>query len=73
MFQERFEPEEQVSKMAEIWPIEDIWVYIKEKLEEEFRNLSPLKQRIITIWNTRVSQMCSKWDKFSTHTTTIFN
>ena len=47
--------------MADIWSIENVWTYIKEKLEEEFENLTLLKQRIIIIWNTITTQMCSKW------------
>jgi hypothetical protein len=62
MFYERIEPEEQASKMADIWPIENVWGYIKEKLEEnEFENVTMLKRRIVTIWNTITPQVCSKW------------
>jgi hypothetical protein len=62
MFYERIEPEEQASKMSDIWPIENIWAYIKEKIEEEeFENVSLLKKRIITIWRTITPVMCSKW------------
>jgi hypothetical protein len=62
MFYERIEPEEQASKMSDIWPIGNIWGYIREKLEEEeFANVSLLKERIVTIWNTITPTMCSKW------------
>ena len=61
-FHERIESVEQVSKMSDIWSIENIWAYIKEKLEEEeFENVSLLKKRIVTIWNTITPAMCSKW------------
>ena len=45
--------------MADIWPIENVWTYIKEKLEE-LEILSLLKQRIITTWNTITQRMYSK-------------
>lgn len=62
MFHERIEPEEQASKMSDIRPVENLWAYIKEKLEEEeFSNLSSLKQRIVTIWKSITPAMCSKW------------
>ncbi len=35
IFNERVEPEEQATKMTDIWPIENVWGYIKEQLEEE--------------------------------------
>ncbi len=42
--------------------IENIWAYIKEKIEEEeFENVSLLKKRIITIWRKITPAMCSKW------------
>jgi hypothetical protein len=47
--------------MADIWPIENIWAYIKEKLSlEENENLPMLKNKIIDIWRTITPQMCSK-------------
>ncbi|CAF1563546.1 unnamed protein product, partial [Rotaria sordida] len=46
IFYERIEPEEQSSKMADIWPIENIWGYIKEKLEEnEYETVTMLKEK----------------------------
>jgi hypothetical protein len=61
MFNDRIEPEEQASKMSDIWPIENVWAYIKEKSEEEeFKNALLLKKRIITIWNTITPPICSK-------------
>ena len=47
--------------MTDIWPIENVWTHVKKKSEEEFQNLTLLKQRIITVWNTITLQMCSKW------------
>ncbi|CAF5130771.1 unnamed protein product [Rotaria sp. Silwood1] len=62
MFYERIEPEQHANKMADIWPIENIWGYIKEKLEEnEFENVTMLKKKIVTIWNTITPRMCSNW------------
>jgi hypothetical protein len=29
LFYERVKPEEEASKMADIWPIENVWEYIK--------------------------------------------
>jgi len=45
-----------------IWPIENVWAYIKEKLEEEeFKNVLLLKKRIVTICKSITPAMCSKW------------
>src|SRR5690242_8804964 len=61
IFNDRVKPEEQADKMADIWPIENIWSYIKQKLEgEEIKNVPMLKNKIIEIWRTISPQMCSK-------------
>ncbi|CAM4981243.1 unnamed protein product, partial [Rotaria socialis] len=45
-FHERIKPVEQASKMSDIWLIENIWAYNKEKLEEEFENIPLLKKEL---------------------------
>ncbi len=36
-----------------IWSIENVWGYIKEKIDEcEVKNITELKRRIVQIWNT---------------------
>jgi hypothetical protein len=36
-----------------ICPIENVWGYIKEKIDEcEVKNITELKRRIVQIWNT---------------------
>jgi len=36
-----------------IWPIENVWGYIKEKIDEcAVKNITELKRRIVRIWNT---------------------
>jgi hypothetical protein len=45
IFSERIKPEEQASKMADVWSIENVLGYIKEKLEgEEFENMTMLEK-----------------------------
>jgi hypothetical protein len=40
IFDERVKPDEQADKMVDIWPIENVWAYIIEKLSlEEIENL----------------------------------
>jgi hypothetical protein len=47
--------------MADIWPIENVWDYIKEKLSlEEIENLPMLKNKVIDVWRTITIQICSK-------------
>jgi len=47
--------------MADLWPIENVWAYIKEKLSlEEIENLPMLKNKVIDIWRTITPQMCLK-------------
>jgi hypothetical protein len=61
LFCERITHDEEASKMADIWPIENIWGYIKEKIDEhEVENITALKYKIIQIWNTIKPDMCSK-------------
>lgn len=61
IFKSRVEPDEQSDKMADIWPIENIWRHIKEKLNgEKIENLDVLKRKIINIWQTITPDMCSK-------------
>jgi hypothetical protein len=51
---------EQADKMADVWPIENIWGYIKQKLDlYEIKDLVTLKTKIIEIWRTISSETCS--------------
>ena len=61
LFCDRITPDEEASKMADIWPIESACGYIKEKIgEHEVENLATLKEKIVQIWNTINPDMCSK-------------
>ena len=61
LFCDRITPDEEANKMADIWPIENVWGYIKEKIgEHEVENLATLKEKIAQIWNTINPDMCSK-------------
>lgn len=61
LFSDRVEPEEQADKMADIWPIENIWGHIKEKLRgEDIESITMLKRRVGDIWRAITPQMCSK-------------
>ena len=65
IFDDRINPEEQSDKMADIWPIENIWSIIKEKLKrEEIQNVSMLKRKIVKIWKTITPTMCSNLINF---------
>ena len=60
IFCERIAPAEQADKMADVWPIENIWGYIKQKLDlYEIKDLVTLKTKIIEIWRTISSETCS--------------
>ncbi len=61
LFYECVTPDEEASKMADIWPIENVWGYIKEKIGgHEVENIAVLKDKIVQIWNTINPDMCSK-------------
>ena len=50
-FNHRLEPKDQANKMADVWPIENIWSIVKTKLdEEEYNTLDELKSAIKKIW-----------------------
>lgn len=56
----RVHPEEQSDRMTDIWPIDKIWSFIKEKLKrEEIQSVSVLKNEIVKIWRPISPQMCS--------------
>ncbi|CAF3407711.1 unnamed protein product [Rotaria sp. Silwood2] len=47
LFYERITPDEEASKMADIWPIENVWGHIKEKLDVyEIRNIAMLRKKL---------------------------
>ena len=59
LFSERITPDEEAGEMADIWPIENVWAYIKDKIDEhEVENITTLKHRIVQIWNKITLQMC---------------
>ena len=59
-FCERVTPAEQADKMADVWPIENIWHYIKQKLDAcQIKDLVTLKTKIVEIWRTISSETCS--------------
>ncbi|CAF1498164.1 unnamed protein product [Rotaria sp. Silwood1] len=61
IFNDRVTADEQADKMTDIWLLENIWGYIKEKLKgEEIKNISMLKNKIIETSRTISPQMCSK-------------
>ncbi|CAF3794840.1 unnamed protein product [Rotaria sp. Silwood1] len=61
LFYERITPDEEASKMADIWPIENVWGHIKEKIDGcEITNIAMLRNKIVKIWNTITPKMCSK-------------
>ena len=47
--------------MADIWPIENVWGILRQKLgTEEFVNVKELKKRIIKEWQNFTPELCTK-------------
>ncbi|CAF1104925.1 unnamed protein product [Rotaria sordida] len=60
-FHHRIDPNDCTSKMADIWPIENIWAIIKEKLRGmEFQNIRTLKAAINKVWRSIDATTCKK-------------
>ena len=50
-FKFRLHPSLQASKMADIYPIENVWSIVKTKLDSKIiNNLASLKQQIRIVW-----------------------
>ena len=50
-FKHRVDPADQASKMADIWPIENVWGIIKAKIDQtQTNNLQHLKRKIKSVW-----------------------
>eukprot|EP01083_Nonionella_stella_P177977 627282_1 len=61
VFENRIDAVRQSPKLADIWPIENIWGAIKEKLgHEEFDSIEELKEQINTIWRSFDENVCGR-------------
>ena len=60
-FAQRINIKEQSPKMADVWPIENVWSIIREKLGvEEFENVTKLKTSITREWKKITPELCEK-------------
>ena len=60
-FAQRISVEEQSSKMADIWPIENVWAILRQKLSgNEYENVKDLKQAIIKEWKMFTLELCNR-------------
>ncbi|CAF1262097.1 unnamed protein product [Rotaria sordida] len=60
-FHQRIDPNDCTSKKADIWPIENIWAIIREKLRGiEFQNIRTLKAAINKVWRSIDATTCKK-------------
>ena len=51
IFNHRVDPADQASKLADIWPIENVWGIIKAKIDQtETNNLNHMKKKIKSVW-----------------------
>jgi hypothetical protein len=68
VFNNRIEPINCDAKLADVWPIENIWGALKEKLRgKELNNIDELKQLIIKEWKKFNASFCQQMmDKIPT-------
>ena len=60
-FSERIDPEDGDAKYADVWPIENVWGSIKEKLRgEKFENERDLEKQVIKQWRTFTADKCKR-------------
>ncbi len=61
LFDERIEPEDQAVKCADIYPIENVWGIIYEKLRaKDTKSLQVMKAEVNKIWRNITKQTCAK-------------
>jgi len=57
----RIRPEDQASKLDDVWPIENVWSIIEmELLIKDFSNLNQVKTEIKQIWKIFDVNLCTK-------------
>ncbi|CAF1347339.1 unnamed protein product [Rotaria sordida] len=61
LFNDRILPEEGDAKFADVWPIENIWGILKEKVQgEQFSSFEQLKMRLNKEWKKITCDDCKK-------------
>ena len=61
LFKFRIEPKDMASKMADVWPIENIWGILYEKLRgEDTKTEKELIRKINKIWRNIGKEVCTK-------------
>ena len=59
LFDERIEPKIGDAKLADMWPIENVWGTIKEKLRgQQFDNESKLEKKVLQQWKMFTPEKC---------------
>ena len=61
VFKQRIDPKKQCAKLADVYPIENVWGIIYEKLRgQEFDSIDELKRFITKIWRQIDAELCQK-------------
>ena len=61
VFPNRIDIKRQAAKMADIWPIENVWGILYEKLRlVEFSSLDEMERRVGKVWRDIDKNLCSK-------------
>jgi hypothetical protein len=57
----RIMPEDQASKLDDVWPIENIWSIIEmELMKKDYQDLNQVKNEIKKIWKNFDINLCAK-------------
>ena len=60
-FAQRIPIKQQAAKMADIWPIENVWGILREKLSgNDCENVVKLKKQIMKKWQSFTPELCHK-------------
>ena len=61
VFKQRMDPTRQCSKLADVYPIENVWAILYEKARgEEFHSVEDMKQYLRKIWVEIDAEICDK-------------
>jgi len=60
-FNERVPIARQAPKMADIWPIEKVWAYLKERMRgHDCQSLDDIKKKVSELWKEITPDMCNQ-------------
>jgi hypothetical protein len=72
LFDERIDPKIGDAKLADIWPIVNVWGAIKEKLRgQQFENELELEKQVIQQWKTFTPEKCRQMMERIPHRLTL--